>query len=119
MEAIALGLGAASFLVDAFDKSLQAYNIYTQAKNLGSISAHLHSKLLIEEQRLVQWGEGVGLKRTGNSQWTENSSGFSPSPRLSEGGPLYDVVLQTLANIELTLTNVEELTARYGVQILD
>ena len=113
---IAFVLGAGSFLFDAFDKSLQAYGIYSTAKSLANVSAHLVAKLLIEERRLIQWGDGVGIKPV--AQTAENEAS-ELDERLRENDALLQTVLQALAGIEETLTDIADLTAKYGLQVFE
>ena len=64
LSGIAFALGAGSFLFDVFDKSVQAYRLYSTAQSLANVPGHLVAKLMIEERRLIQWGDGVGIKST-------------------------------------------------------
>lgn len=54
-------LGAGSFPVDVFDKSVQAFQLYSTTKSLSNLSAHLVAKLLLIEecQAQVMAGESV------------------------------------------------------------
>lgn len=110
---IAFALGAGSFLFDVFDKSVQAYTLYSTAKGLADVSAHLVAKLLIEERRLIQWGDGVGIKPVAQATKDEASELHG---RLRENDALYQTVLRALAGIEATLTDLDNLTAKYGLQ---
>lgn len=113
---IAFALGAGSFLFDVFDKSVQAYRLYSTAKGLADVSAHLVAKLLIEERRLIQWGDGVGIKPVAQAAKDEASE---LDGRLRENDALYQTVLRALAGIEATLTDIDNLTAKYGLQVFE
>lgn len=113
---IAFALGAGSFLFDVFDKSVQAYRLYSTAKGLADVSAHLVAKLLIEERRLIQWGNGVGIKPVAQATKDEASE---LDGRLRENDALYQTVLRALAGIEATLTDIDNLTAKYGLQVFE
>ena len=113
---IAFALGAGSFLFDVFDKSVQAYGLYSSAKSLANVSAHLVAKLLIEERRLIQWGDGVGIRPVANL--TERKA-LGLDDRLRKNEALYQTILQALAGIEETLTDVDSLTAKYGLQVFE
>ena len=115
LEAVAFALGGTLFLVDVFDKSVQAYQIYSKARSLGEVSAHLVAKLLIEERRVIQWGDGVGINTTAPS----NEENHQLDYRLRDNGPLFQSVLQALANIEGTLTDIDQLTVKYGLQVYE
>ncbi|OAK94608.1 hypothetical protein IQ06DRAFT_79624 [Phaeosphaeriaceae sp. SRC1lsM3a] len=114
---IAFAFGAASFLIDVFDKSVQAYGIYSVAKNLGKDSIHLTASLLIEERRLIQWGDGVGLKPA--PERLGEKLRLPIDPRLKEGTEIYNTVVRILACIEDTLTDLASLKTKYGLQILE
>lgn len=116
---IAFALGAGSFLFDVFDKSVQAYRLYSTAKGLADVSAHLVAKLLIEERRLVQWGDGVGIKPKAAAQATKDEEASELDGRLRENDALYQTVLRALAGIEATLTDIDNLTAKYGLQVFE
>ena len=116
VTSIAFALGAGSFLFDVFDKSLQAYGLYSTAKSLANVSAHLVAKLLIEEHRLIQWGDGVGIRPVAKSA-EEKPLGLDVRLRGNEA--LFQTILQALAGIEETLTDVDSLTAKYGLQVFE
>ena len=112
----AFALGAGSFLFDVFDKSVQAYGLYSAAQSLANVSGHLVAKLIIEERRLIQWGDGVGIKPI--TQVAERAGG-ELDERLRNNDALYQTILQALAGIEETLTDVDKLTAKYGLQVFE
>ena len=116
LSGIAFAAGAGSFLFDVFDKAVQAYRIYSTAKSLGSTSAHLTAKLLIEERRLLQWGEGIGIKLDVASPETKVEG---LDERLEQNDALYQNILRTLTGIEDVLTNVENLKTKYGLRLLE
>lgn len=113
---IAFALGTGSFLLDVFDKSVQAYGLYSTAKNLANVSAHLVAKLLIEERRLIQWGDGVGIRSVAEPA---DGQARQLDDRLRENDALFQTVLQALAGIEETLTDIDSLTAKYGLQVFE
>ena len=113
---VAFALGAGSFLFDVFDKSVQAYGLYSTAQSLANVSGHLVAKLIIEERRLIQWGDGVGIKPVGQA---EQSNDRELDHRLSNNEALYQTVRQVLAGIEETLTDVGKLTTKYGLQVFE
>lgn len=113
---IAFALGTGSFLFDVFDKSVQAYGLYSTAKSLANVSAHLVAKLLIEERRLIQWGDGVGIKPVADLM---ESKARELDDRLRNNDALYQTILQALAGIEETLTDVDSLTLKYGLQVFE
>lgn len=112
----AFALGAGSFLFDVFDKSIQAYGLYSTAQSLANVSGHLVAKLIIEERRLIQWGDGVGIKPVAQA---EQSNDRELDHRLRNNDALYQTVRQVLAGIEETLTDVEKLTTKYGLQVFE
>ena len=114
---IGFAFGAGSFLLDTFDKAVQAYKLYSTVKSLGSVSGHLVAKLLIEECRLIQWGEGVGIRSVAEQDTKDDTRELDD--RLQGNEFLCQTVLQTLAGIEDTLTDIDGLTAKYGLQILE
>lgn len=113
---IAFALGAGSFLFDVFDKTVQAYGLYSTSKSFANVSAHLVAKLLIEERRLIQWGDGVGIRPVAKPA---EGKTLELDDRLRENEALYQTILQALAGIEATLTDVDILTAKYGLQIFE
>ena len=113
---IAFALGTGSFLLDVFDKSVPAYGLYSTAKSLANVSAHLVAKLLIEERRLIQWGDGVGIKTVAKPM---DGEALELDGRLKENDALYQTILQALAGIEETLTDFDTLTAKYGLQVFE
>ncbi len=113
---IAFALGAGSFLFDVFDKSIQAYRLYSTAKSLANVAAHLVAKLLTEKRRLIQWGDGVGIR---SAEKPTEGEAWELDDRLRENNALYHTVLQALAGIEETLTDVNSLTAKYGLQVFE
>ena len=116
VSAIAFSLGAGSFLFDVFDKSVQAYGLYTSAKDFASVSKHMIAKLLIEERRLIQWGQGVGIEPIPHDITHQESR---VSLRLKDNQALSQTVSQTLAGIEETLTDIDGLTSKYGLSLLE
>ena len=113
---IAFALGAGSFLFDVFDKSVQAYGLYSTAQSLANVSGHLVAKLIIEERRLIQWGDGVGIKPVAQSAERDDEK---LDERLRKNDALYQTILQALTGIEETLTDVDNLTAKYGLQVFE
>ena len=113
---MAFALGAGSFLFDVFDKSVQAYRLYSTAQSLANVSGHLVAKLIIEERRLIQWGDGVSIKSVTQA---EQSNDRELDHRLRNNEALYQTVRQVLAGIEETLTDVEKLTTKYGLQVFE
>ena len=113
---IAFALGAGSFLFDVFDKSVQAYGLYSTAKGLANVSAHLVAKLLIEERRFIQWGDGVGIRSVAISA---DGNAREIDDRLGENEALYQTILRALAGIEETLTDADTLTSKYGLQVFE
>ena len=116
LTGIAFALGAGSFLFDVFDKSVQAYGLYSTAQSLANVSGHLVAKLMIEERRLIQWGDGVGIKSV--TQAAQRNDGELDG-RLKKNEALYQTVRQVLAGIEETLTDVDNLTTKYGLQVFE
>ena len=112
----AFALGAGSFLFDVFDKSIQAYRLYSTAQSLANVSGHLVAKLIIEERKLIQWGDGVGIKPI--TQVAEGDGG-ELDERLSKNNALYQTILQALTGIEETVTDVNNLTSKYGLQVFE
>ncbi|MCJ1334245.1 hypothetical protein MMC10_010953 [Thelotrema lepadinum] len=113
---IGFALGAGSFLFDVFDKAVQAYQLYSTAKSLANVSAHLVAKLLIEECRLIQWGDGIGIRSIAGKP---TSSTRELDDRLTNNKVLYQTVLHALAGINETLTDIDSLTAKYGLHIFE
>ena len=72
LTGMAFALSAGSFLFDVFDKSVQAYGLYSNAQSLANVSGHLVAKLMIEERRLIQWGDGVGIKPVAQAAQTND-----------------------------------------------
>ena len=116
LTGMAFALGAGSFLFDVFDKSVQAYGLYSTAQSLANVSGHLVAKLMIEERRLIQWGDGVGIKPV--AQAAQRNDG-ELDDRLKKNEALYQTVRQVLAGIEETLTDVDKLTTKYGLQVFE
>ena len=116
LTGMAFALGAGSFLFDVFDKSVQAYGLYSTAQSLANVSGHLVAKLMIEERRLIQWGDGVGIKPITQ---VEGKNGGELDDRLKKNEALYQTVRQVLAGIEETLTDVDNLTTKYGLQVFE
>ena len=113
---IAFVLGAGSFLFDVSDKSVQAYGLYSTAQSLANVSGHLVAKLIIEERRLIQWGHGVGIKPITQ---VEEEDGGELDERLRKNDALYQSILQALTGIEETLTDVDNLTSKHGLQVFE
>ena len=116
LTGMAFALGAGSFLFDVFDKSVQAYGLYSTAQSLANVSGHLVAKLMIEERRLIQWGDGVGIKPVAQAAQTNDRE---LDNRLRKNEALYRTVRQVLAGIEETLTDVDNLTTKYGLQVFE
>ncbi|KAM0805398.1 hypothetical protein BDR22DRAFT_969118 [Usnea florida] len=116
LSGIAFALGAGSFLFDVFDKSVQAYRLYSTAQSLANVSGHLVAKLMIEERRLIQWGDGVGIKSV--AQAAQRHAG-ELDDRLKKNEALYQTVRQVLIGIEETLTDVDNLKTKYGLQVFE
>ena len=116
LTGMAFALGAGSFLFDVFDKSVQAYRLYLTAQSLANVSGHLVAKLMIEERRLIQWGDGVGIRPVAQAAQTNDRE---LDNRLRKNEALYRTVRQALAGIEETLTDVDNLTTRYGLQVFE
>lgn len=66
-------------------------------------------KLPIEERRLIQWGDGVGIRPVAKP--TEGKA-RELDDRLKETHALYQTVLQAPAGIEEALTDVDSLLAK-------
>ena len=115
-SSIAFALGTGSFLLDVFDKSIQAYGLYSTAKSLANVSAYLVAKLLIEERRVIQRGDGVGIRSVAEPT---DGQARQLDDRLRENDALFQTVLQALAGIEETLTDIDSLTAKYGLQVFE
>ena len=113
---MAFALGAGSFLFDAFHKSIQAYGLYSTAQSLANVSGHLVAKLIIEERKLIQWVDGVGIKSI--TQVAERDCG-ELDDRLRKNDALYETILHALTGIEETLTDVDNLTTKYGLQVFE
>ena len=116
LTGMAFALGAGSFLFDVFDKSVQAYGLYSTAQSLAKVSGHLVAKLVIEERRLIQWGDGAGIKPVAQAA---KKNGRELDDRLREDSALYQTILQALAGIEETLTDVDSLRTKYGLQVFE
>jgi hypothetical protein len=112
----ALAIGAGSSLFDVFDKAIQTYKLYSTAKSLANTSALLVAKILIEECRLTQWGDGLDIRSV--AEQTEGDT-RELDERLRGNNGLYQTALQALASIEDTLTDIDGLTAKYGLQIFE
>ena len=74
------------------------------------------AKLIIEERRLIQWGDGVGIKPITH---VEEKDGGELDERLRKNDALYQTILQAPAGIEETLTDVDILTTKYGLQVFE
>lgn len=124
ITSIEFALGTGSFLFDVFDKAVQAYELYSTTKSLSNISAHLVAKLLLIEgcqaqamgvrACVYQISKSDGLIRRGNEPGR-----FTPASEKQRDFVLYQAVLQALAGIEDTLTDITCLIAKYGLHVFE
>src|SRR4051812_23470071 len=56
-------LGAGSLAIQLFQSVLAAYRIFTTAQDFARDAGVLQAQLLIQEQLLIRWGDGLGLTK--------------------------------------------------------
>jgi hypothetical protein len=111
MEAAGLSLAVVSALTELFGQCLAVYKLFVAGRDLEKASTLLCVRLAIEEQRLAQWGEGSGFSGPSN--------GVGADQRLIRNKVLYDVILRTLMCIKEILDDVESLTKKYELRVVE
>ncbi|ERF69865.1 hypothetical protein EPUS_05407 [Endocarpon pusillum Z07020] len=101
---VSLGLS-----ITLYKTTLEAYSVFTTATSLGQDVSFLHAELLIQQERLKRWGDGLGLSGETNE----------PDERLNSETSLFQAVVAALASIRLILTDLDDLTTLYGVDVQD
>jgi Prion-inhibition and propagation len=106
---VGLVLGSTSFSIQLYQSALATYEVFTTARNLGKDASVLQAQLLIQEQLLRRWGDGLGLTKTEDEI----------DERLKTETGLFNAVAAALSNIKFILLDTEELKRRYGVEAMD
>ncbi|KAA8906267.1 prion-inhibition and propagation-domain-containing protein [Sphaerosporella brunnea] len=102
--AIGTVLSGGSLLI-GFKGAIDSYQLISNIAKARPQSDSLVTKAAIEKQRLASWGEYNGISGTSNNNQP----------------PVYDdsvkkLLLRTLASVENTLTDMDQLVNRYGLQ---
>jgi hypothetical protein len=93
-------------LLAAFKGAIESYQLISDIAKARPQSDFLVTKAAIERQRLASWGETYGISATSSN---------SQSPANYDDN-VKKLLLRTLASVENTLTDMDQLVHRYGLQ---
>lgn len=99
-------MGTIGFSVVAYGLAVSAFDIYTAAKTLGKDTSVSQAQLMIQQQLLQRWGDGLGLTK-GADELDE---------RLKDETKLFQAVVSALSAIKTLLLDIDKLGTRYGVK---
>lgn len=108
--AVGTALGGVSLLA-GFKGALDGYQLISNVAKAHPQSDFLVTMATIERQRLVLWGEYYGLSSTSNT-----AAALQPTLYTDD---VKKLLLRTLAQVENTLTNIDQLVNRYGLHPVD
>jgi hypothetical protein len=101
-----LVMGTTGFTVTIYGLAVSAFEIFTSATSLGKDTSVLQAQLLIQEQLLQRWGDGLGLTK-GEDELDD---------RLKTETRLFLAVVAALSAIKNMLLDIDKLITRYGIQ---
>jgi hypothetical protein len=93
-------------LLAAFKGAIESYQLISDIAKARPQSDFLVTKAAIERQRLASWGDYYGVSAT-------SSNNTSPA---NYDDNVKKLLLRTLASVENTLTDMDQLVNRYGLQ---
>lgn len=103
-EVIGTALAVVGVLGTIFEGCVRAYGHFTTATHFDQDSQKMVVKIRIEEMRLVVWGREWGVAEG------------KLEAHLQENGGMRQLALQILTELHRTVTDVQRLRDRYGLQ---
>lgn len=119
MEPLSVSLALLSVLplpIELFKQSVQAYKLFIEARESEKAMSYFATRLLIEHDRLIQWGKASGLYAAPNSDPEKNqvpdaSSLFCNPDHLA-------LVRRILGHIKDLFDDSVSLAKKYGINIV-